>query len=82
LSLLERTETKAAKRWRSRAGSTDAQQDEDDLDDSERDLLTDEFTTALELDQLRTEIAALRDVLAQARRVRDHAADVVQGKES
>jgi hypothetical protein len=29
---------------------TDAQQDEDDLDDSERDLLTDEFTTALELD--------------------------------
>lgn len=54
---------------------TDAEQDEDDLDDAERDLLTDEFTTAVELDHLRTEIAALRDLVAQARRVRDHAAD-------
>src|SRR5579885_377801 len=54
---------------------TDAEQDEDDLDDAERDLLTDEFTTALELDHLRGEIAALRDLVAQARRVRDHAAD-------
>jgi superfamily II DNA or RNA helicase len=54
---------------------TDAEQDEDDLDDAERDLLTDEFTTAMELDQLRAEIAALRDLLAQARRVRDHATD-------
>ncbi|MCL5669686.1 MAG: SNF2-related protein [Acidobacteria bacterium] len=54
---------------------TDAEQDEDDLEDAERDLLTDEFTTAVELDQLRTEIAALRDLLAQARRVRDHATD-------
>src|SRR5580658_975844 len=53
----------------------DAEQDEDDLDDAERDLLTDEFTTAIELDQLRAEIAALRDLLAQARRVRDHATD-------
>ncbi len=53
----------------------DVEQDEDDLDDAERDQLSDEFTTALELDQLRTEIAALRDLLAQARRVRDHAAD-------
>src|SRR5215472_1570114 len=54
---------------------TDGEQDEDDLDDSQRDLLTDEFTTALELDQLRAEIAALRDLLAQARRVRDHSND-------
>jgi len=53
----------------------DGEQDEDDLDDSERDLLTDEFTTAVELDQLRTEVAALRDLLAQAQRVRDHAND-------
>ena len=53
----------------------DAEQDEDDLDDAERDQLSDEFTTAIELDQLRSEIAALRDVFAQARRVRDHAAD-------
>jgi superfamily II DNA or RNA helicase len=54
---------------------TDTEQDEDDLDDAQRDLLTDEFTTALELDQLRAEIAALRDLLGQARRVRDHAID-------
>jgi len=55
--------------------SADAEQDEDDLDDADRDRLADEFTTALELDQLRTEIAALRELLAQARRVRDHAGD-------
>lgn len=54
---------------------TDVEQDEDDLDDADRDLLTDEFTTALELDHLRMEIAALRDLVAQACRVRDHAAD-------
>lgn len=53
----------------------DAEQDEDDLDDAQRDLLTDEFTTAVELDQLRAEIAVLRDLLAQARRVRDNATD-------
>src|SRR5216684_3187025 len=54
---------------------TDVEQDEDDLDDAQRDLLTDEFTTAIELDQLRAEIAVLRDLLAQARRVRDNATD-------
>jgi len=53
----------------------DAEQDEDDLDEASRDRLTDEFTTALELDQLRAETAVLRDLLAQAWRVRDHAAD-------
>jgi superfamily II DNA or RNA helicase len=53
----------------------DAEQDEDDLDDAQRDLLTDEFTTAIELDQLRAEIAVLRDLLAQGRRVRDNATD-------
>ncbi len=54
---------------------TDLEQDEDDLDDAARDRLTDEFTVAMELDQLRAEIAALQDLLAHARRVRDHAAD-------
>ena len=54
---------------------TDAEQDEDDLDDAARDHLSDEFTTAVELDQLRAEIAALQELLARARRVRDHAAD-------
>ena len=53
----------------------DAEQDEDDLDESERDHLTDEFTAALELDQLRSEIAALQELLSRARRVRDLAND-------
>jgi SNF2 family DNA or RNA helicase len=53
----------------------DAEQDEDDLDETERDQLTDEFTAAVELDQLRSEIAALQELLSRARRVRDQAAD-------
>jgi superfamily II DNA or RNA helicase len=53
----------------------DVEQDEDDLDDADRDRLADQFTAAVGLDQLRTEIAALQDLLAQARRVRDHASD-------
>jgi superfamily II DNA or RNA helicase len=65
-----------AKRLAQLAGRmADAEQDEDDLDDAERDRLTDEFTTAVELDQLRAEIAALHDLVAQAHRVRDHAND-------
>ncbi|MBI4028201.1 MAG: DUF3883 domain-containing protein [Verrucomicrobia bacterium] len=54
---------------------SDAEQDEDDLDESERDQLADEFTDAIELDQLRAEIAALHELLARARRVRDQAGD-------
>ena len=53
----------------------DAEQDEDDLDESQRDLLADGFTDALELDQLRTEIAALQELLGRARRVRDQGTD-------
>jgi superfamily II DNA or RNA helicase len=53
----------------------DAEQEEDDLDEEARDLLADDFTAAAELDQLRAEIAALQELAAQARRVRDHAAD-------
>jgi superfamily II DNA or RNA helicase len=53
----------------------DVEQDEDDLDEEARDRLTDEFTAAVQLDQLRSEIAALRDLLVQARRVRDNAND-------
>ncbi len=56
-----------------RAG--DVEQDEDDLDDAARDQLLDETTVAAELDQLRTEIAALKDLVARAARVREHAAD-------
>ena len=53
----------------------DAEQDEDDLDDAERDVLIDEFSVAVELDQLRAEIAALKDIAEQARKVREAAAD-------
>lgn len=53
----------------------DSEQDEDDLDDAERDVLIDEFSAAVELDQLRAEIAALKEVAEQARKVREAAAD-------
>jgi SNF2 family DNA or RNA helicase len=53
----------------------DEEVDEDDLDDAGRDALIDEFTLARELDQLREEVAALRDLVEQARRVREQAAD-------
>jgi SNF2 family DNA or RNA helicase len=53
----------------------DAEQDDDDLDDEVRDQLVDEYTAALELEQLRAEIAALKELVEQARRVRELASD-------
>lgn len=53
----------------------DAELDEDDLDDAARDQLVDEYTAALELEQLRAEISALKDLVEQARRVRESAND-------
>lgn len=53
----------------------DTEQDEDDLDDADRDVLIDEFTVAEELDQLRSEIAVLKDLVEQARKVREAASD-------
>jgi len=53
----------------------DAEQDEDDLDDADRDTLIDEFTAAEELDQLRAEIAALKNLIEQAHAVRQAASD-------
>ncbi|HUT59346.1 MAG TPA: helicase-related protein [Phycisphaerae bacterium] len=53
----------------------DAELDEDDLDDAARDDLINEYTAALELDQLRAEIAALKDLAEDARRVREQASD-------
>ena len=41
----------------------DNELDEDDLDEEARDILVDEFTTATELDQIRTEIASLKDLV-------------------
>lgn len=60
---------------RLRGRLSDDELDEDDLDDATRDRLTDEFTAAVELDQLRAEVAALKDLVEQARQVREHAAD-------
>ncbi len=53
----------------------DVEQEEDDLDESARDQLVNEYTAALELDHLRAEVAALQDLVEQARRVREHAND-------
>jgi len=53
----------------------DAEQEEDDLDDAARDQLVDEYTAALELEQLRAEIVALKELVEQARRVREQAND-------
>lgn len=53
----------------------DAEQDEDDLDEAVRDQLVDEYTAALELEQLRAEISALKELVEQARRVRENAND-------
>lgn len=60
---------------RIRGRLSDDELDEDDLDDAARDRLTDEFTAAVELDQLRAEVAALKDLVDQAHRVREHATD-------
>ena len=54
---------------------TDAEQEEDDLDDETKDRLVDNITSAVELDHLRSEIAALRDLHVLTRRVRDHVND-------
>lgn len=60
---------------RIRGRLTDDEMDEGDLDEAASDRLTDEFTAAAELDQLRGEVAALKDLVEQARRVREHAPD-------
>ena len=50
---------------------SDAEQEEDDLDDMQRDLLVDETNSALDLDQLRSEIAALAEITSRANRLKD-----------
>ena len=54
---------------------SDAEQDEDDLDEAARDALVDEATTVAELDQLRTELAELGDLVARVGRVRESGRD-------
>lgn len=53
----------------------DVEQDEDDLDEETCDWLADEYTAAMELEQLRREVTALKELVEQARRVRDLASD-------
>jgi hypothetical protein len=53
----------------------DIELDEDDLDDEARDELVDELTTAVELDQIRMEIASLKELVERARQVKEHSAD-------
>ena len=50
---------------------SDTEQDEDDLDEAERDALIDEATSAVELDQLRAELAELTDLVARVGRIRE-----------
>ena len=54
---------------------SDAEQDEDDLDETDRDILVDEATTAAELNQLRTELAELGDLVTRVGRVRESGRD-------
>ena len=58
----------------------DAEQEEDDLDDTVRDQLVDEYTAALELEQLRSEISALKELVEQSRRVKENANDSKLGR--
>jgi SNF2 family DNA or RNA helicase len=53
----------------------DVEQEEDDLDEMSRDQLVDEYTAALELEQLRAEIVALKELVEQARKVWENAND-------
>ncbi len=53
----------------------DQEQEEEDLDDEARSDLLDAFTAAEEMEQIRAEVAALKDLFVQAGRVRDLAPD-------
>lgn len=53
----------------------DAEQEEDDLDDEARDKIIDEYTAALELEQLRTEVVAIKELVESARKVREQGND-------
>jgi len=60
---------------RLRGRLTDDERDEDDLDETQSDELADEYTAAEEMDQLRAEVAALRDLVERARVVRERSQD-------
>jgi superfamily II DNA or RNA helicase len=60
---------------RLRGRLTDIERDEDDLDDQEREDLIDSFTAAEQLEQIRAEVAALKELVEQAGRVRQRSPD-------
>ena len=53
----------------------DAEQDEDDLDEAARDDVANDATAAVQLDQLRAEVAALDDLTQRVARVRESGRD-------
>jgi len=57
------------------SGVIDEERDEGDLDETERDDLLNETTAAEQLFQLQEEIAALRELVAEARQIYEHAPD-------
>lgn len=57
------------------SGVIDEERDEGDLDEAERDKLLNETTAAEQLFQLQEEIAALRDLVVEARQIYEHAPD-------
>ena len=53
----------------------DGEQDEDDLDEAARDGLANDATAAIELDQIRAEVAALGDLTVRVAQVRESGRD-------
>ncbi|MFQ5754029.1 MAG: helicase-related protein, partial [bacterium] len=53
----------------------DSEQEDDDLDEETTNQLVDDYTAAQELDQLRAEIVALKDLVAQSQTVREQVSD-------
>ncbi len=60
---------------RRRGVAVDEEMDEGDLDEQDKDKLLDEFTAALEIDELKEEIASLKDLVERAKRVYEQAPD-------
>ena len=57
------------------SGFVDEEQDEGDLDETERDTLLNETTAAEQLYQLQEELSTLRELVAEAKQIYEHAPD-------
>ena len=60
---------------RRRGVAIDEEVDEGDLDEQDRDRLLDEFTVAREVDEIKEEIASLKDLVENAKRVYEQTPD-------